>query len=70
MVKNFEKRDFQNRSFLQRRSLAPSTTAKRLVDGSDYENDSDDYDDDDGLKRKGKRKRIEKPKKVIKLLFN
>ncbi len=50
--------------FLQRRSLAPSTTAKRSTDSSDYENDSDEYDDDDGLKRNGKRKRIEKPKKV------
>lgn len=53
--------------FVQRRSLAPSTTAKQLVDGSDYESDSDDddeYDDEDGLRKKGKRKRIEKPKKV------
>ncbi len=48
----------------QRRSLAPSTTAKRLIDDSDYENDSDDYDDEDGSRRKGKRKRNEKPKKV------
>ncbi|CAF0735745.1 unnamed protein product [Adineta ricciae] len=47
-----------------RRSLAPSTAAKRLVDTSDYEDDSDDYDDDEGSKRNGKRKRNEKPKKV------
>ncbi|CAF2439236.1 unnamed protein product [Rotaria sp. Silwood2] len=46
-----------------RRSLAPSTTAKRLIDCSDYENDSDD-DDDDGSKTNGKRKRKEKPKKI------
>ncbi|CAF3431755.1 unnamed protein product [Rotaria sp. Silwood1] len=48
-----------------RRSLAPSTTAKRFIDCSDYENDSDDSDeDDDGSKRNGKRKRKEKPKKI------
>ena len=41
---------------------------KRLLDESDHEDDSDDsddYDDEDGLRKKGKRKRNEKPKKVI-----
>ncbi|CAF0955238.1 unnamed protein product [Adineta steineri] len=49
-----------------RRSLAPSTAAKLLIDCSDDEEDSDGYDDDDdeGSKRNGKRKRKEKPKKV------